>query len=88
MVKLLLECPNIDINLQDTNGNSALMFACNKESNIDMVKLLLEYPNIDVNLQSKNGLSALMIASNKESNSNVVKLLLEYSKNHKTLIEY
>jgi ankyrin repeat protein len=43
MVKLLLEYPNIDVNLQSKNGLSALMIASNKESNSNVVKLLLEY---------------------------------------------
>ena len=62
-VKLSLEHPNININIHNNNGRTALMLACgvsNTDSSMETVKLLLEDPNIDVNKQDKEGYTALM----------------------------
>ena len=57
---LLLAHPRVDVNLQDTDGNTALMEACTH--NIEAVKALIAAPNINVNLQNKWGYTALIRA--------------------------
>jgi ankyrin repeat protein len=45
MVKLLLDKQDIDINVQDTNGWTALMHAC-RYGNTEVFKLLLDKQDI------------------------------------------
>ena len=83
-VKILLEHPNINVNLQSEYGWSALMSASgetNTDSTEETVKMLLEHPNIDVNLQNEQGYTALTHAcrySNTDSTEKTVKILLEH----------
>jgi ankyrin repeat protein len=74
IVKLLLAVPGININLQNEDGNTALITACMK-GNAEIVKLLLAVPGIDINLQNNNKNSALTAAFTKR-HIDVVKLLL------------
>lgn len=53
---------NRDINTQDRNGSTVLMYAVSDPNNDEMVKRLLKIPNIDVNIQNKEGWTALMYA--------------------------
>jgi ankyrin repeat protein len=82
IVKLLLEHPNIDVNIRDVDGWTVLMRVCkyNTYSNIEIVKLLLKHPNIDVNIQDVDGWTALIVAvdNNIQSNIEIIKLLLEH----------
>ena len=50
----------IDVNFQDKDGWTALMYAC-VHGNEEMVKVLLEQENINVNLQDRYDRTALMI---------------------------
>ena len=71
-VKLLLNYPNIDVNIQNEHGVTALMMAVSNSygfSTEETVKMLLNHPNIDVNIQDENGWTALMYAI-KYSNIN------------------
>ncbi len=87
IVKLLLEYSNktpekmIDINIQDKDGYTPLIFAsCFRYPSI--VKLLLKNPektNIDVNIKTIEGWTALMWASFR-GYLNVIKLLLKHRK--------
>lgn len=53
---------NIDVNITDYHGNTALILAaCG--GHIDCVKLLLTVPQIDVNTVGKNGETALILAA-------------------------
>jgi ankyrin repeat protein len=64
-VKMLLEHPNIDVNLQNEDGWAALMFASrysNTDSTEETVKILLEHPNIDVNLQNNKKWNSLALS--------------------------
>ena len=59
---MLLERPEILVNLQNSEGFTALMLA-SAWGQTKVVKLLLERPEIDVNLQDKWGKTALIYAS-------------------------
>lgn len=65
----------IDINVKDSNGETALISAA-YAGNESIVQLLLQDPRIDVNAQDKWGWSALALAA-KEGYENIVKLLLQ-----------
>lgn len=71
IVRKLIEY-NINYNLQDKQGYSALMCAC-ENNNIGLVKMLLKlntfkYCKINCNLQNKDGETALSIASKYKYN--------------------
>ena len=74
VVELLLDRPNIDVNLKCVHGRSAL-FAAVKSKNIEALKLLLKVPNIDVNIVDNVGNSAVHVAV-FEKNIEALKLLL------------
>jgi ankyrin repeat protein len=75
VVKLLLDKQDTDVNVQNTDGETALMFSC-VNGNTEMVKLLLDTQDTDVNVQDKDGVTALMIACGN-GNTEMVKLLLD-----------
>ena len=72
IVKLLLDHPDIDLNLMARNGYTVLMLA----SEPDIVKLLLEQEGIEVNRQDSFGSTALCQATFC-GHSEIVQLLLE-----------
>ena len=74
MCKTHLKDPNIDVNLQDKNKMTALMYAC-QNKNIKYIAILMSHPNIDVNLQDDNGNTALHWAI-KTKKINLVRMLL------------
>ncbi len=76
IVKLLLDHPDIDINIRDSLGWSALMRAA-QERNTEIVELLLEKPNIDVNTKNHDGSTALTIAA-LNGYKEIVKMLLRH----------
>ena len=76
VVALLLSTPNIDVNLKDNEGWSALHFAARWKNN-ETLKLLLNVPSIDVNILDKNGWSAVHKAVD-ENNFEGLKLLLSH----------
>ena len=59
-VKLLLEC-GAAVNLQDSDGSTALMCA-SEHNHVDVVKLLLAHPETDPNVCDSEGSTALSIA--------------------------
>jgi len=65
---------NVDINLQDIEGNSPFMNAANRNS-LEVVEFLSKKVK-NFNVKNKNGLSALAMAVNRNS-ADVVKFLLE-----------
>lgn len=60
IAKLLLDSDvKIDLNMQDKDGKTALMYACD-DKNSDLIKLLLSFDSkIDINLKDNNGKTAL-----------------------------
>ena len=59
----MLEHPgaNIDLNMSDSYGQTALMMACSNGQK-DVVKLLLNHPKIDLNARTNDGSTAHIIA--------------------------
>ena len=75
LVRDLFEYAVLDVNQQDKDGYTALMWA-SRMGRTEIVKGLLERPEIRVNLQDSVGETALIYASwNKHTE--IVKLLLE-----------
>jgi ankyrin repeat protein len=64
IVKMLLEHPNIDVNMMNYLGLSALTLVSmylNMNSTYETLRMLLDHPDINVNLKNRTGHSALMI---------------------------
>ena len=70
VVELLLKTPNIDVNLKEDGGWSALHRAVSRRNN-EALKLLLNVQNIDVNIVTNNGYSAVHLAVSKNKNSTI-----------------
>ena len=91
-LKLLLNVPNIDVNILDNNGESAVHHTVRIKNNEEL-KLLLKMPNIDVNIVNNRGWSPLHSAVEK-NNIEGLKLLLNHpnltalSLNHKNSMGY
>ncbi len=79
VVCLILEKEaNVDVNFQDKNGWSSLMFA-SKGGHTSIVRNLLKH-DICIDLQDKNGNTALIIAC-REGKGDVIELLLQNGAN-------
>ena len=65
-VKILLQVPNIDVNFQDNNGDTALHLACGKDQ-FDTVELLLKHPSININSLNNRGETPLDECMNRAS---------------------
>merc|ERR1711971_1423292 len=77
VVALLLNTPNIDVNIVDRHGESALHWAVNEYNEYnETLKLLLNVPNLDVNIVNNSGESALHEAVHRHRNE-ALKLLLD-----------
>ena len=72
--RLLLKHPKIDVNLPDSNGQTALHLAL-VQGEEDLVDALLDHRNIDLNLPDSEGQSPLMRAGEKGRLSLAAKLL-------------
>ncbi|KAH6909928.1 hypothetical protein BKA70DRAFT_1148496, partial [Coprinopsis sp. MPI-PUGE-AT-0042] len=72
----LISLSDVEVNLADAGGCSALMMAA-WHGHKSAVKLLLAYPEIQINLVDHDGWSALMLAAN-EGREGVIELLLAY----------
>eukprot|EP01032_Pedospumella_encystans_P012000 gene12000-13914_t len=72
VIEALLTHPEIDVNAQDNDGATALMFA----KDVAVVEALLRHPEIDVNIQDKNGYSALIGACDDVDSHEIIPLLL------------
>lgn len=80
VVKLFLTHPNIDVNIQNKNGDTVVMVASSNGCT-EIVKLLMSHPNIDVTLKNENGLDAVELAS-RSGNTDIVETLLTHKNNH------
>lgn len=67
---------DLDANLQDNRGMTAIMFACQR-GNLRSVDVLLKLPAIDLSVQKNAGPSALMIAIQTNSTT-LVRRLVSY----------
>lgn len=68
IAKILLQVPDINVNLQDGDGMTALMWA-SAYGNENIAKLLLEIPGINLTAKRpSDGKTALMLGSTNESN--------------------
>merc|ERR1711971_672766 len=77
VVALLLNTPNIDVNIVDRHGESALHWAVNEYNEYnETLKLLLNVPNLDVNIVNTSGESALHEAVHRHRNE-ALELLLD-----------
>ena len=81
IINQLLEVKDIDVNVQDQDGNTALMVAA-EDGQLNVVEMLLEEKGINVNLQNQDGNTALLLAA-ENGQLNVVKMLLAAEKNKK-----
>lgn len=72
----ILQHYNCDINIKDSYGYTALMYACMK-NNIECVKILLTNPELDINSQDIYGYTALIDCHN---NPELTTLLLSHPK--------
>ena len=75
MVKLLLERNEVEVNLKDIFGKTALSLAA-EGGHTEVVKLLLEQNEIEVNLKDNYAQTALSLAAQR-GHPEAVKLLLE-----------
>ncbi|XP_042746863.1 ankyrin repeat domain-containing protein 33B-like [Lagopus leucura] len=76
IVPLLRLCPHVDVNQQDTEGNTALMMAA-QAGHVTIVNYLLNYfPALDVERRDARGLTALMKAAVQGQRDCVTALLL------------
>jgi ankyrin repeat protein len=76
VVDKLLAVKGVDVNLQNTDGETALMLAIRDEKN-DLVDKLLAVKSLDVNLKNNSQDTALMFAVRKPNKVAVNKLLLK-----------
>jgi ankyrin repeat protein len=61
-ILMLIEHPNIDVNIKNKYEMSVLELVCRNNQNIsELVKLLLQHPNIDVNIKFKKGSTLLIL---------------------------
>lgn len=74
-VKLLLE-KKVDMNAQDSNGQTALHGAA-LGANVDTVRLLIK-AGADITIKNNRGLTPLFMATHNKKNPNVTQLLLEH----------
>jgi ankyrin repeat protein len=78
IVKLLIDNPLFNLNLQNNKGDTALNFAVNK-GNINIVKLLISNPKCNLNIQNKWGHTALIEAV-RHRYIDIIKLLINNPK--------
>ena len=76
-VKILLADKRVDVNIQNADNLTVLMYAARKssENQVSILKLLLEQPSTDVNLADDDGLTALHGAIDSK-NIEAVRLML------------
>jgi general stress protein 26 len=78
VVRELLQNNNVDVNLQKTDGATAL-YVASQNGHLEVVRELLQNNNVDVNLQKTDGATALHMAS-QNGHLEVVRELLQNNK--------
>ena len=83
-IRILLSCPDIDINLQTINGTTALMQAIDaviytpsKAAN-KICQMLLNHSGINVNIKNRFEYTALMLAARNKLAKDVIYMLLDH----------
>jgi ankyrin repeat domain-containing protein 50 len=76
VVKGLLQCPNLDVNVQNKWGNAPLHIAI-FNGLFDMVQVFLQHPSIEINLPGEDGETALHLAI-RFGHTNLIPLLLQH----------
>lgn len=80
ILNVLLEVPQIDINILDNDGNSALHLATSA-GKVECSKLLLQASNIIPNQLNRRGMTpAYLAATSDEKNDELILLFLRYGK--------
>lgn len=64
ILKILLDCPRVELNQKDQYGNSPVMMAI-KEEKTDMAKMLIHSSRVDLGVVDGNGVSLHRIAREK-----------------------
>lgn len=65
-IKMLLKHPDIDVNAQDENGNTALNLAILCKCPM-IVQVLIQHPNVDLNVENNDHKTALTLATDKNT---------------------
>ena len=74
VVRILLDCPLLDVNKKDVGGYTALHYAC-EFGHEGIVSILLGHPDIQVNKENENEIPPLILACER-GNLGMVRLLL------------
>ena len=85
-VELLVSHPQIDINLQTSQEETALQIACNNKL-FDIIKVLLQHPQIDTNVKDSEGRTPLHLSCEK-SKIDLIKTLLNNPKTDVNAIDH
>ena len=75
LVRLILSRPDIMLNAQDANGDTALAIA-GRKNDCELAKIILSHQEANINLPNKYGLHPLYIAA-ELGDAEIVELLLE-----------
>jgi len=74
IVKFLIEA-GAGVNVKDENGKSALMYACESNTEVEVVRVLIR-KHADVNAKTNTGKTALMYACENNPNIKIVSALI------------
>ena len=66
ILQVLLNCPRVDPNMPDQDGNSPVMIAIKEEKRI-VASMLIKCPRVDLRTRDRNGASLQRIARWEES---------------------
>jgi ankyrin repeat protein len=76
VVKALLQCTHLDVNVQNKWGNTPLHDA-SLDGLVDILQILLQHPSIEINLQDEDGETALHRAT-RFGHTNLIPSLLQH----------
>ncbi|XP_023980469.1 ankyrin repeat domain-containing protein 33B [Physeter macrocephalus] len=81
-VVVLADCPHVDVNWQDSEGNTALITAAQAVLSFVTSPLLNDCPHVDVNWQDSEGNTALITAAQAGKTQCISALLLPWADVH------